>query len=327
VKRFKNILYVYESEKDNQSAIERAVKLAENNQSSLTMIEVLPVLTVGIGFYDAGLSLTELQTAQVEIQKQNLNTLAEQFAKGIEIKTKVLVGTAFLEIIREVLRDERDLVIKIPGQHNWLERLCGSDDMHLLRKCPCPVWLIQSKESNAYQHILAAVDVYDFYPPKEIESRRALNIQILEMASSLSLAEAAELHIIHAWVPFGESALHHGGFMMKEEKEVKEYVEQIKEKHAANLDELMHEVAAYVGQETLDYLKPQIHLVKGGPHVEVPALAKQMHADLVVMGTVARTGIPGFFMGNTAETILNQIDCSVLAIKPPGFVTPVTLDD
>ena len=36
------------------------------------------------------------------------------------------------------------------------------------------------------------------------------------------------------------------------------------------------------------------------------------------------TGIPGFIMGNTAEMILNQIDCSVLAIKPPDFVTPIT---
>lgn len=48
---------------------------------------------------------------------------------------------------------------------------------------------------------------------------------------------------------------------------------------------------------------------------------------LVVMGTAARTGIPGFIMGNTAETILNRPDCSVLAVKPPGFVTPVTVED
>ncbi|MDH4124558.1 MAG: hypothetical protein OEW64_03880 [Gammaproteobacteria bacterium] len=33
----------------------------------------------------------------------------------------------------------------------------------------------------------------------------------------------------------------------------------------------------------------------------------------------------GLFMGNTAETILNQIDCSVFTVKPPGFVGPVTL--
>jgi nucleotide-binding universal stress UspA family protein len=77
----------------------------------------------------------------------------------------------------------------------------------------------------------------------------------------------------------------------------------------------------------LDYLKPQTHLVKGLARKEIPALANQIEADMVVMGTVVRTGIPGFIMGNTAETILNQIDCSVLAIKPSGFVTPITLED
>ena len=32
-------------------------------------------------------------------------------------------------------------------------------------------------------------------------------------------------------------------------------------------------------------------------------------------------------MGNTAEIILNQLDCSVLAVKPAGFVTSGTLKD
>ena len=48
--------------------------------------------------------------------------------------------------------------------------------------------------------------------------------------------------------------------------------------------------------------------------------------DLVVMGTVSRTGIPGLLIGDTAEVILNNLECSVLAVKPTGFVTPVTLD-
>ena len=73
-------------------------------------------------------------------------------------------------------------------------------------------------------------------------------------------------------------------------------------------------------------IRPQTHLLKGWARKEVPLLAKRIEADLVVMGTVVRTGVPGFFMGNTAETILDQIDCSVLAIKPSGFVTPVTLE-
>ena len=59
----------------------------------------------------------------------------------------------------------------------------------------------------------------------------------------------------------------------------------------------------------------------------IPELAREIKADLIVMGTVARTGISGFFMGNTAETILNRLDCSVLAVKPQGFETPVALEN
>lgn len=38
-------------------------------------------------------------------------------------------------------------------------------------------------------------------------------------------------------------------------------------------------------------------------------------------------GVGGFLIGNTAEEVLNQVDCPVLTVKPEGFVTPVTLVD
>jgi len=65
-------------------------------------------------------------------------------------------------------------------------------------------------------------------------------------------------------------------------------------------------------------------VITGDAKYIVPAAARDLDVDLIVMGTVARVGIPGFFMGNTAESILNQIDCSVLTIKPSGFVSPVS---
>ena len=55
----------------------------------------------------------------------------------------------------------------------------------------------------------------------------------------------------------------------------------------------------------------------------LPRLAEGLDAGLIVMGTVARTGISGLIIGNTAETILQSVHCSVLAVKPEGFVTPV----
>jgi nucleotide-binding universal stress UspA family protein len=45
--------------------------------------------------------------------------------------------------------------------------------------------------------------------------------------------------------------------------------------------------------------------------------------DILVMGTVARTGLPGFVLGNTAENIVQKLSCSLLALKPQGFVSPV----
>jgi nucleotide-binding universal stress UspA family protein len=41
------------------------------------------------------------------------------------------------------------------------------------------------------------------------------------------------------------------------------------------------------------------------------------------MGTVARTGLSGVFIGNTAENIINSLECPVLAVKPEGFVSPL----
>jgi nucleotide-binding universal stress UspA family protein len=89
------------------------------------------------------------------------------------------------------------------------------------------------------------------------------------------------------------------------------------------MDRLTRTLSEQIGAETYKYLTPQVHLPMGSGQREIPALVKELKIDLVVMGTVSRTGIPGFIIGNTAETILDQLQCSVLVIKPSGFVSPV----
>lgn len=324
MRRFKDILCVVGSAQAGSQAIERAVTLAENNQASLSVVSVVEHVSTGIGIPNDSPVPADLQAAMVAAQVQNLEALVSPYSNRIEINTRVLTGSPFLEIIREVLRTGRDLVIKSPEPREWQDRLFDSDDMHLLRKCPCPVWLIKPQARKTFRRILATVDVDAAYPAAEMDTRHALDRQVLELATSLALSEFAELHIAHAWHAIGESAMR-GGFMQTAEENITAYVDQVKRDRELRLNALIDEVTGNQGQAALDYLKPQIHLVKGWARKEIPALAKRIDADLVVMGTVARTGISGFLIGNTAETILNQIDCSVLAIKPPGFQTPVTL--
>jgi len=326
MKRFKNILCIVNTDMQDTAAVEQAVKLAERNQASLTVVDVIDEVPPNTTLFERTMSSIDLQAQIIAEHNDRLQTLVLPYCKKNDIKTKVLTGILFLEVIYEVLRNEHDLVLKTTDSGELLNRVFGSDDMHLLRKCPCPVWLVKPESPKAYRKILAAVDVDDDHPSEELHTRHLLNQQILQLASSLALSEGADLHIVHAWQAMLEGALR-GAFIARPEEEVASYVEEVKQQHVKNMDALMSETIDTLGQDTLEYIKPKNHLLKGDPRKTIPALTKEIKADLVVMGTVARTGLSGFFMGNTAETILNQLNCSVLAIKPSGFVTPVSLDD
>ncbi|MFV9615064.1 MAG: universal stress protein [Gammaproteobacteria bacterium] len=326
MKRFKNILCVVGPGPDGRGAVARALTLADNNQAQLTVVEVIDEIPPNTTLMERTLSPVDLQGKLVVEHQKGLQELVASLKSNIEIQTRILTGEPFWEIIRDVLRYRFDLVIKMSESVGLIDRVFGSDDMHLLRKCPCPVWLVTSESPNAYKRILATVDINDDYSTNELDTRRLLNEQVLEMASSLALSEFAELHIVYVWKVMLESTMR-GAFIHRPEEEVVAYIEDERQRHQKNLNVLVDETIGNLEQSTLEHISPQIHLLKGSPRSEIPVFAGEIKADIVVMGTVARTGLPGVFMGNTAETILNQLNCSVLAIKPPGFKTPVTLED
>ncbi|CAG1021977.1 hypothetical protein MTYM_01398 [Methylococcales bacterium] len=141
MKQFKNILYVAEEGMDQTSAMARAVTLAENNQAELTVIDVIPRIPLGLGMADGSQFSTHLQVAMASEHRQGLESLIGPHRQRIKIELDVLTGTAFLEIIRAVLRHRYDRVIKPAENPDFVARLFGSDDRHLLRKCPLKLFL------------------------------------------------------------------------------------------------------------------------------------------------------------------------------------------
>lgn len=330
MRRFENILCVVEHGEDGKPALDRAVTLAENNHAKLTVVDVIPRVPAGIGLPDSGPISRDLRAAMVREHESLITSLIEPYRQRLDISHSVLAGIAFLEVIRTVLRDGHDLVIKCPESPSWLDRFFSGDDMHLLRKCPCPIWFVKPEVPRTYRRILAAVDVDDSYSKKELETNHRLNVQILEMAASMAIAESAELHIVYAWESIDDlaSSLAFYSSDLSDERRA-ENVDQERRQHQWLLNEFIRNLKAKNNavQDAIEYLRPRTHLCKGSARKEIPAVAKRLDVDCILMGTVARTGIPGFFMGNTAETILEQIECSVLAIKPAEFKTPVALDD
>lgn len=322
MKRFKNILLVADGESWRETSLPRAMALAEHNQAELTILRVLnhprtPPLS-GTSVYD------RLKKAIRIDWLAQLEGIAAGAPANVNIKGKLLFEGVFPVTVQEVLQNGHDLVMKCAEESRTLkDRIFGSTDMHLLRKCPCPVWIMDSSEKAKYQCIFAAVDVESDESNNQAHS---LNRQILEMASSLALSEFSELHIVHAWEAWGESLLNTPRFNFTDDDEMADWIEQQRAVDETKVNGLMTTLSEMLSEETMRYLDPHVHIMKGKAHEVIPSLVREKKADLIVMGTVARTGIPGLIMGNTAESILNNLECSVLAVKPQGFVSPVTVE-
>lgn len=323
--RFKNILYVLNEHISEPSAsLIRAISLAKNNQANLTLLYVLPKLSLSSYSRQLNISGHELQEKILAHEQAALDQLRSLLDQSLTIRTKLRVGKRYIESIRAVQADHFDLVVKETDTIEWLDRFFGSDEMHLLRKCPCPVWLMKKDEKADYKHILAAVDfdTGDKDTRNKGSGNDELNPMILDLASSLALSDFASLDVVNAYdVP---EAAFISLWVDQPNKVESQLLESEHRLRGRRMEVLFEGLKHKLGSESYSYLSPRQHLVQGIPGREIPKMAKNIKADLVVMGTVARTGIAGVIIGNTAELILSQLSCSVLAIKPRGFVSPVS---
>ncbi|GHE87575.1 universal stress protein [Thalassotalea profundi] len=320
MKRFKNFLYVMNThiDKPNPSLL-RAVSLAKNNQADLTLLLVIPKLTLSsIG--KTGINGAEIEKIAFERETKNLNELLSLLDQKVNIKFEIKVGKTYLESIRIVLSQNFDILIKEADKASWFNRLITSDDMHLLRNCPCPVWLMKKNEKSNYKQVLAAVD----FDSEDVEnSNDELNNLIVSLACSISIAEFSTLHVVNAYDVLDAGFI---SLWVDEPEKIEKEMFDFKYRDSRyKMDKLLHNLKETLGEKVSNFLSLESHIIKGAAGEELPKIAKRVDADIVVMGTIARTGISGLVIGNTAETILNQLDSSILAIKPKGFVSPISL--
>jgi len=294
-----------------RTALNRALSLAERNRGHLKIIDVFEVLPEKLRRkFRTKYSLNIRRIAQTEFEERIKKLISMRKYKSLRIQTRVLFGTPFIEIIREVLRGNHDLVVtEAEGKVGLRDRLFGTTNMHLMRKCPCPVWVIKPGRRKRYSNILAAVDV-----SSSQREQGQLNIKILELSSSLAKSERGKLNILHCWKgPLERTSRRYSGLSRKE---ISEIVSETHRTHETLFNDLI---------EKFDLKEKEYHshLLKGDPGELIPELVKKKKMDLVVMGTVSRTGIAGLLIGNTAERVLNQINSSVLTVKPDEFKTPI----
>lgn len=305
MERFKNILIVVNdnsSETDNL-AFNEGLELIRKNNGRLTLLSVVNPPASLISHYKGIFKKEELTAMLVSEREKNLVKIAEHSGEHLDIHTKVVVGKDFIEIVRQVVLGEHDLLIKIANEQNGS---FDSRDFHLMRKCPQPVWLLKPKCHIEPKKVLAAIDL----SLEGNQEGKTLNALIMDLATSLSKWKNNELHVLSCWSLYGENSLRHSAFLRISDDQL---ANLLTEEQQANRNLQQALTDKYPGFDI------HAHLIKGDPIEHIPAFAREQAIDIVVMGTVARSGIPGLLIGNTAETILQSIDSSVITLKPNGF--------
>ena len=84
-------------------------------------------------------------------------------------------------------------------------------------------------------------------------------------------------------------------------------------------------INALVEDYDLSDIRHSIVVRKGDPCQMIIDYVDKNDIDLIVMGTIGRSGLSGLLIGNTAERVIDRVNCSVLAIKPANFKSPITI--
>ncbi|MGL4861272.1 MAG: universal stress protein UspE [Enterobacteriaceae bacterium] len=307
---YQNLLVAINPDQDDQPALRRAVYLLRKNGGKIKAF---------LSIYDFSYEMTTLlssgerQAMRQSVIEQRTEWVRQQcqhyLSENVPIEIKVVWHSRpFEAIIQEVLSAQHDLVLKMAHQHDRLESLIFTPtDWHLLRKCPCAVWMVKNKPWPESGSALVAVNLSSEEP-----YHQPLNQKLLRESMALAAAVGnTELHLVTAYpsTPINIS-------IELPDFDPSAYNEAIRGQHLVAMKALRQQFAIS---------EDKTHVERGLPEKVIPDLAEHLNSGIVVMGTVGRTGISAAFIGNTAEHLIGHLRCDLLAIKPDGYVSPVTL--
>lgn len=301
---FQKILVVLEEGHLPENLLNEIAPLVKSNESEITFLLLEPHIPEEFEEMQDKYNKTLEQGIREEMAKYDLDAPVDFVHENQK--------PYLISIVKRVINFDYDLVIKHANDDSSGRRKgFKSLEMNLLRKCPCPVWITRGEDSvENKSSMLVAID------PLEAEKEgQDLSVKLLKMAKSLSADLGAELHVISCWELEYERYLRHSAFGRVDAPVVDAMIEDLEKRHKQAFEDQLQK--ADIDQPA------QKALIRGKAEDKIPAYIDEKNIDLIVMGTVGRVGIPGFFIGNTAENILQNVTCEMFAVKPSGFTSPI----
>ncbi len=310
-----HLLLVSQSTEHEQALFEWTLDFAKKQGAKVSVLRVLPEIDHGIFAWFEGAVPDDVIARQKQAALAEFEAWYNQAKeKGVTLQLQVEFGKVFYRAIQYVLNESVDWVIKQTDKvsHSLTAHIFDSNDLHLLRKCPCPVLLHKHGAHLPFKKIMACVDVdleADLTQPTDF------NQTILNTALRVVEQDNAHLEVLHAWQAETEHLVRYWNSDLSE-KDLFQFRESVRTQHLNAIEVEINALKAT--NVTMEPVLP-----KGKAEEVIPPIVERHQVDLLVLGTLGRHGLPGIIIGNTSESILEQVNCSVLALKPNDFISPV----
>jgi len=300
---FSNIFVVLEANSEIQPALDRAQQIAELNGAKITLrigaksrvAEISKDVEETANFVEGSEARALLQKNCEDFLKMLAKPVRE---KGIEVTFSIgWAEDAVNGIIESAITAEADLLVKASRHHSKLKTLFYTPtDWKLLRKCPSPVLMVHSEKPQQPKQTLAAVSAVSVD-----EEHHQLDQKVLSYASAFSELFNANLKVINAFTPVAMGVSLDGSGIYQEE-----YLQDLEKQH--------HNKTLALTRK-FNISDNQVETRNGDPNMAINECVEELGIDLVVLGTLAREGLTGVFVGNTAEQVLERLDCEILTVK------------
>lgn len=305
-----HILVVLDSEHPEQIALDKALWLAGRVDADITLLTAVYEPYAGENASLDEETRVRIRDARTDATQRWVDSfLPELESRGLRGRSEVHWQKHLHNAVIESMRHtDFDLVIKGTAPHSLMDRIFTHTDWNLMRHCPAPVMLVKSPQPWQHNRVLASVDA-----TSNDEGHRTINDNILQYAEHLADHFETDLHLVNAYPQIAIA------FAMVPEvsapDDIQKYITE------------QHELACEQLARRYNIAEDHIHIAEGETLDVVTQIAKETAADLLVVGSVGRTGIAGVLIGNTAEQLVDKVPCDILVIKPQDGVPAAAEDE
>lgn len=307
MKKFSRILVGIDPHDTSLHAVALGARLAAGTGAALELFTPVFNSQISLAHFDNRQSLQHARDILVARHRERL----EAHLAGLGFDGAVECHAAWdhpIEeaLVRRVLERGADLLVVALPSGTGGGRPLSAAQWQLVRHCPSTVLLTRGGAWRDRPTIVAAVD-----PAGHHGRHDALDIRILQAAGRLADGVGGTVHAFHAW-----------------QKSLRALIGEVELPLAAGIPETgaedRHREAVYAVLAAADASPARVAFVAGRPETALPEYCREVEADVVVMGAIARNPFGRILLGSTAERVLDRLPCDLLVVKPEAFRSPVS---